>query len=129
MDPEQHSKRERGDSYKEAESGNRRHTPRPVLTHDSRLHRHVGTGLICPFTNTLRLRKRGASIAKHPLIRAESRENLAYDHRLSVLDGDRVRRLAVGGHFTLSLSEVNLARTRDLLFGVGHQFVPLRQPP
>jgi hypothetical protein len=42
-------------------------------------------------------KERVLRLAKHPLVRAQSCNNLAYDHRLSLFDSNRIRRLAMGG--------------------------------
>src|SRR5208337_572721 len=63
-----------------------------------------------------------------PQIRAQRYDTLSYGDRSPLLNSDRIGCLAVSGDLAKLLAEVDLARTRDLLLGIGHQFVPLRQP-
>src|SRR5271166_3484200 len=65
---------------------------------------------------------------KHPQIRAQRYDTLSYGDRSPLLDSDRIGCPAMSGDLTKLLAEVDLARTRNLLLGVGHQLVPLRQP-
>src|SRR3974377_2392634 len=83
-----------------------------------------------PETDTDRqAEKWGASTGEAPHRSGSGYKRLPDHHWLSLPDGDWIGRPAVGSDFPILFTKVDLARARDLLVGVSHEFAPLRQPP
>src|SRR5271169_2898529 len=97
----------------------------PSLLFEAKRMRHAAT----ESDSSRSKRKSGASRDEAPRLSGPKRyDTLSYGDRSLLLDSDRIGCLAVSGDLAKLLAEIDLTRTRDLLVGIHHQFVPLRQP-